>query len=391
MMGENADNVGPAPQQPGQDTARRAMDALNEQNRVLLEARMLPAHATLTEEQVRQIVDRFKAYLAEHDIKAAQVAREIKYVPAVVSPWTSGVYKGNVTNVTHAINSWMERDARRRQARRPSDYVRTWVAEDIRGYCYLADKHNRMAVMVAPAGTGKTKVLKMVAEETRGVYVCCSEKMRLQGLYLALARALGWGKSDTSSHQLEQFVVEQLNGTGRMVLIDEAHLIGPDIRAVRSIHDGAGVPIVLVGTDAIENATDDSPHGRGQFSSRCIDYNALDHADNSESPDGAAEAKDLFSEEEIREFFASKKIRLDRDGLKMLWALACLPGHGCLRRVERIVQVAFSLAPDAEKLTRDDLLPALEMVASRKFALLQRLARRPLERWAEPAVAAAAG
>jgi len=30
-------------------------------------------------------------------------------------------------------------------------------------------------------------------------------------------------------------------------------------------------------------------------------------------------------------------------------------------------------------------------VASRKFALLQRLARRQLDRWAEPAVAAAAG
>ena len=391
MNGEHADNLGPDQEKPGQDTARRAMDVLNEQNRVLVEARMLPAHATLTEEQVRQIVDRFKAYLAEHDIKAAQVAREIKYVPAVVSQWASGVYKGNVTNVTHAVNNWMERDARRRQARRPSDYVRMWVAEDIRTYGCLADKNNSQAVIVAPAGTGKTKVLRIVAEETRGVYVCCTERMRLYGLYLVLAQSLGWGRNRGSSHELEQFIIAQLSGTGRMILIDEAHLIGPDIRAVRSIHDGAGVPIVLVGTDAIENATDDSAHGRGQFSSRCIYYNALDHAYNSESPDGSAEAKDLFTEEEIREFFASKRIRLDRDGFKMLWALACLPGHGCLRLVERIVQVAFSLAPEAEKLTRDDLLPALEMVASRKFALLQRLARRQLERWAEPAVAAAAG
>jgi len=389
MNGEHADNLGPDQEKPGQDTARRAMDVLNEQNRVLVEARMLPAHATLTEEQVRQIVDRFKAYLAEHDIKAAQVAREIKYVPAVVSQWASGVYKGNVTNVTHAVNNWMERDARRRQARRPSDYVRMWVAEDIRTYGCLADKNNSQAVIVAPAGTGKTKVLRIVAEETRGVSVCCTEKMRLYGLYLILAPSLGWGRNRGSSHELEQFIIQQLSGTGRMILIDEAHLIGPDIRAVRSIHDGAGVPIVLVGTDAIEGATDDSAHGRGQFSSRCTYYNALDHAYNSENPDGAPEAKDLFTEEEIREFFASKKIRLDRDGFRMLWALACLPGHGCLRRVERIVQVAFSLAPEAEKLTREDLPPALEMVASRKFVLLQRLAKRQMERWTEPAVAAA--
>jgi DNA transposition AAA+ family ATPase len=389
MNGEQADNIGPDQEQPGQDTARRAMDALNEQNRELLEARMLPAHAQLTEDQVGHIVERFKSYTTEHNIKAAQVAREIKYSPVVVSQWGSGTYKGNVTNVTQAINNWMERDARRRLARRPSDYVRTRVAEDVRTYCYLADRHKCNAVIVAPAGTGKTKVLKIVAEETRGVYVACTEKMRLYGLYLILAQALGWGRNRGSSHELEQFIIEQLKGTGRMVLIDEAHLIGPDIRAVRSIHDGAGVPIVLVGTDAIENATDDSAHGRGQFSSRTIFYNALDHAYNSESPDGSAEAKDLFTEEEIREFFASKKIRLDRDGFKMLWALSCLPGHGCLRLVERIVQVAFSLAPEAEKLTRDDLLPALEMVASRRFVLLQRLAKRQMERWTEPAVAAA--
>jgi hypothetical protein len=71
------------------------MNALNEQNRVCLEARMLPAHARLTEEQVRQIAERFKAYRVEHDIKAAQAAREIKHSPVVVSPWTSGVYKSN--------------------------------------------------------------------------------------------------------------------------------------------------------------------------------------------------------------------------------------------------------------------------------------------------------
>jgi len=292
-------------------------------------------------------------------------------------------------NVIHAIHNSMERDARRRQARRPSDDVRTWLAEDIRSYCYLADKNGSMAVIVAPAGTGKTKVLRIVAEATRGVYVCAPETMRLYGLYLVLAPSLGWGRNRGASHELEPFILTQLSGTGRMILIDEMHLIGPDIRAARSIHDGAGVPIVLVGMDAIENATDDSAHGRKQFSSRCTYYNALDHAYNSENPDGAAEAKDLFSEEAIREFFASKRIRLDRDGFKMLWSLACLPGHGCLRRVERIVQVVFSLAPDAEKLMRDHLLPALEMVAIRKCMLLQRLGKRQMERWTEPAVAAA--
>ena len=62
-----------------------------------------------------------------------------------------------------------------------------------------------------------------------------------------------------------------------------------------------------------------------------------------------------------------------------------------MRLVERIIEVAFSLAPDAQKFTRDDLLAALEMVASRKFVMLQRLAKQQMERWTEPAAVAAAG
>ena len=390
MNGEQ-DPSSNAKQQADQDAAREAMDRLNKQNRILVEARMLSPHVMLTEEQARPIVEHFKAYIEKHGVKAAQVAREIQYSPAVLSAWMGGTYRGSVEGVTIAINNWMERDARRRQSRRPKDYVRTWVAEDIRTYVYLADKHGSMAVIVAPAGTGKTLVIKTLAEELRGLYICCTEGLTLRGLYVTLATALGWTRVHSPTSDLVRYIIEQLNGTRRIIFIDEAHLMGPAIRSLRTIYDQAQTPIVFVGTDEIEQATDDRSHGRGQFSSRCVYYNAMDHAYNAEGPDGTSDAKDLFTVEEVREFYSRRKIRLDREGFKMMWALACLPGYGCLRLIERITEVAVTINPDAECLTRDDLLGALRMVESRRFVLLQRLANRQAERCVEPAAAKAAG
>jgi DNA transposition AAA+ family ATPase len=382
MSGEEHDNAA-APDEREQQEQREAMDRLNERNRVLMEARMLPPHSQLGDDQIAMIVEAFKAYIAENKITAAQVAREIQYVTAVLSTWMRGTYKGDVSAVTRAVNNWMERDARRRQSRRPKDYVTTWVAEDIRTYCYMADKNGRMAVIVAPSGTGKTKVLKLLTEEMRGLYVCCSESMTLRGLYLALARELGWTREGGHRHELERYIVERLTGTKRIIFIDEAHQLGAAIRSLRSIHDVAEVPIVMVGTDEIEQATNDRAHGRGQFSSRCKFYNALDHVHASGGGTGGEEGKDLFTTEAIREFFAKRKIRLDRDGFKMMWALSCLPGHGCLRLLEQIVEVVFMFNPEAELLTRDDVLSALRMVERSAFVMLQRKMEQQMERWEE--------
>lgn len=41
-----------------------------------------------------------------------------------------------------------------------------------------------------------------------------------------------------------------------------------------------------------------------------------------------------------------KKIRIDRDALKFLWLLACLPNFGCLRLIEHCTETAIDLEPD---------------------------------------------
>lgn len=354
------------------DESRRqaeATDRLNDLNRVLVEARMLPKNRPLTPEEIHDVRESYRAYAKANMVKAARVGREIDYSASVVTEWAKGTYKGDVQLVTHAINDWMERDSRRSQASRPRHYVSTWVAETIRTIAYQADKRCLMAAIVAPAGAGKTKVLKTLAEEMRGTYLYCDADAKGIWFLTALAEAVGirrrwaWAKAAVKAE-----IIKELRGTRRVIFLDEAHQLGGSIGAVRTIYDEAQVPIVMAGTADILQLVNDRTDGRGQFSSRCIQYNVLDVVRNAETPGGgssgkgAAGGRDLFTIEEIKAFFAMKRIRLTTDALRLMWQLACLPNQGTLRLVENVADMAAEISGEAEVLGREHLIAALELL-----------------------------
>jgi hypothetical protein len=263
-----------------------------------------------------------------------------------------------VEAVTRTVNTWMERDSRRRQSIRPKDYVNTQVAEDVRTTVYLADKRCCMAAIVVPAGAGKTMVAKALVAELRGLYVYADEHITAGSLYLAIAAELGWDAARGSLGQLLQFIIKKLTGTRRIIFIDEAQNCGKHLGCLRSIFDRANVPIIMLGTHQIMDHVNDRAHGGGQFESRCILYNAIELVADVEGGPGRQLGRDLYSVDEIEAFFAMKKIRINRDALKLMWALACLPGHGALRLVEQILDTALDTNPELSVLNRDDVVAA---------------------------------
>lgn len=355
------------PQKDPQQEMREAVDRLNESNRILIGARMLPENQALTQQQTFEVMDRFQEYIAERGIRPAQVAKEVGFAASVISQWQANKYRGDNDKVTRAINGWLERDARRTQAKRSKDYVTTWVAETMRTVAYQADKRCMMAAIVAPSGSGKSKVMKALTEEMRGLYIYCNDALTAREFLISLATQLGMGETGKSKAALLRFIVEKLKGTKRIIFLDEAQMIGRAINSVRAVHDQAGVPIVMAGTADILHMVDDRTDGRGQFSSRCLRFNVCEEVRNAQDPDGrTAGGRDLFTMEEIKAFFAMKKIRLTNDGLRLMWLLACLPNHGTLRLVETLAEMASDLNPKVEQLDRTHIIEALEMFRGRK-------------------------
>lgn len=362
-----------------QHDEREAMDRLNDQNRILHEARMLPTNKPLTQQQTFAVMDAFTRYIDQRSIPVAQVAREVNYSESVLSQWKGNDYRGDADKVTRAVNDWMERDRRRREAEAPKDSVPTWVAQTMRSVAIQADKRGMMAAIVAPAGCGKTKVLRALTEEMRGVYLYCTDDMTPRGFLQSLAMACGCPHYGTRTALLRA-IVEKLKGTKRIIFLDEAHqLAGKAIGAVRSVHDQAGVPIVMAGTADILQAINDRKDGRGQMSSRCLRFDVMTMVTNAEDPDGTRARRDLFTVEEIRAFFGMHKMRIADDGMQMLWQLACLPNHGTLRLAGAVAATAADICPGVEVLTRRHLMEAMTLMFGGEAKYLRNLADRHQE------------
>ncbi len=340
----------------------RFIDTVSKDARVLIQARMLPVGKALTTEQIDQVRRDYLNYTKKTGVFVNQVAKEVGYSASVISQWGNGNYdKGNAEAVARKINDWMERDARRRRSAMPVDYVPTEVAENMRGIAIQAAAEPAMAAIVVPAGAGKTMVMKVLTEELSGGYVYCDETLTPKEFLQETARAVGLRPSSRTMAQIKREVIDKLKGTNRPLLLDEAHRLKPQVfPMLRTIHDLADIAIVMAGTTEILDRINDQANARGQLASRCLRYNALTHAFDIDDPRDQQNRRPLFSREEIEALFAKSRVRFQPDAFQLVWSIACLPGHGCLRTALRIVRRARD-AYGNKTLSRKMLLAVLPM------------------------------
>ncbi|MEX0887671.1 MAG: hypothetical protein WD009_14660 [Phycisphaeraceae bacterium] len=82
---------------------------------------------------------------------------------------------------------------------------------------------------------------------------------------------------------------------------------------------------------------------------------------NAEDPTGARAGRQLFSKQEVRQFFQQMAVRIDPEAFELLWAIACLPDQSCLRTVRRTVQLIVKKF-GVETISRQDVLDALPLL-----------------------------
>lgn len=337
---------------------------LSRDSRVLKQARVLPM-AKLTDELVAKVRADFVAYTSRLGIFNDTVAKETGLSPSVISQFHNASYKGDNDRVARLINSWMEDDARRRQTALPSSYISTRLCEEMRAVIELACASCSMLAISAPAGSGKTMLLELLAERYRGRYLYCTEDMTPRSFLIAIANVLDVRAGNRNKHDLTDQICDKLKGTRRPLFFDECHRLPVEcLSRIRTINDRAGVPIIMAGTQLIiERTQADRNSGNGQFGSRSLVYNALDSTYNEEdNGPGKKAGRPLFTRQEIRAFLESMNVRYDRDAFELLFGVAGLPAHGCLRMVRRLVLL---VRPDEsrrqELITRRELEVGLQL------------------------------
>ena len=119
--------------------------------------------------------------------------------------------------------------------------------------CNYAHRNNDITLVSGDAGAGKTTALKYYAEHNTGViFVTANACITTATAILSLiCRQIG-RQVPTRRAALMNTLVEQLTGTNRLIIIDEAdHLLLDALQAVRNLNDTAHCGIVLSGNDKI--------------------------------------------------------------------------------------------------------------------------------------------
>lgn len=303
---------------------------------------MLPEDRPLTDKEVAAIAREFKAFRREHSLSLEALSKRLGsgFSAATLSHFENGHKRGDHEKVARAVNAHMEVHARQAEAARPEGFVETRVAKRILTVIRTAIESRSIGVVTGSAGMGKTLTARTAHLAYPGsIYLRVTQSERRNtGLVQALARMLNIPVRNSLA-QTHRLLMEHLAGTGRALLIDEAHkLHAGALDAIRDIHDEAGVPVVLFGTVDLKKSVDDTEVFFGQFSSRIVAH--VDLTDMAIRPRRGGRSEPLFTVEEVLKVFASAKVRLSDDAARMLAQLACLPGLGSLRLCAKIIDLA---------------------------------------------------
>lgn len=323
-------------------------DALESEDRVVLVSIALPDSNPIPEELKVAVCERVQALRKQQRWTYRDVTHQLGGKPNedVISAVLRRQYASPDDKVIRRLNAWLESTGRRLAALRPEGVVSTSIVRAIAAGCEYAKSQVTGVIIVGPSGVGKTFAARAVCcEDPNAIYIRLRSTHNSPTAFLAqLADACGLPGRGSRARLLDT-IVDKLGGSHRLLICDEWHLAGrPLYEALRDIHDEAGIPFVLLGTDVVQQRVTESRVRRGatwsdQFSSRVgwlIDLTRLRNSGGTPRP--------LFTLAEVRDIFRSERVRISRDGLDFLQGLSCAVGLGCLRLARRCFEMAARIA-----------------------------------------------
>lgn len=207
--------------------------------------------------------ERVAQFLKEKDISQAKAAPMMGMSEATLSLYMKSKYEGNVGNVESKLTEFFkaqDEQAANTEKALPykpiQDYIPTSISEDVYKLIRYCQLEKGMVIIHGDAGIGKTKGAEKFVKDnpSSSVYIQATPSIGTLGnLLKMLARALKVPES-RSKFELSLSIREKLEGTNRVIIIDEAqHLQLRALEEIRTWTDPnpitgqQGVGIALIG------------------------------------------------------------------------------------------------------------------------------------------------
>ncbi|EHI6828492.1 AAA family ATPase [Salmonella enterica] len=195
------------------------------------------------------IITQLKDVMDAHGYSQGQVARAIGRSSATMNQYLQGKYNGDIADMEERIGHFLRRVREKQNALRIDErFVSTPTAS--KGFEVLSYAHleSEICVLFGAAGLGKTMILKEYARrDSNVIFIEADPGFTARTLLEELCGRLKQNKNG-NIHTLIDLCVENLKGTGRLLIIDEAELLPyRALEVIRRLHDKAGIGVVLAG------------------------------------------------------------------------------------------------------------------------------------------------
>jgi len=208
-------------------------------------------------------IQELNSFMEATGFSQTRVAKACGISSATLSYFIKGTYTGDTEAVTSKIKDFLALEKSRENILIKNEtIVPTSAYKTIHKFCELALTHKVVGMLTADAGVGKTTALKEFARMHPAVIMIEADHgYTARALFDELCSVLGLDDRG-SLHQKLVRVVEKLNGSGRMIIIDEAeHLPYRALELIRRVYDKAGIALALCGMPRLEkNVQGDRAH-----------------------------------------------------------------------------------------------------------------------------------
>ena len=192
-----------------------------------------------------------KNMMEEKGFTIVFVATAIGVAKSTVSMWLNGTYKGDNDRIADKVNNFIQRE-KERTFNDDLPLVDISIIRYISEIGRTCHTKGKIGVCVGRAGLGKTVAVKEYTKNFLDAILIESDSgYTAKSLLLEIHKRLGLsGKG--CAYDLMNEVVNKLNNSGRLLIIDEAeNLPYRALEITRRIHDKTGIGVLLVGRNIL--------------------------------------------------------------------------------------------------------------------------------------------
>lgn len=195
---------------------------------------------------------------------------------SVVSAVIHGKYAGDVEGALAKIESVIKNlEDKLRVGFYQPDFVYTKLYHKVERMLDDAVAANipRITVLYGPSGIGKTECIEhYVKKHAHTVLIKVRSDFNARAVLVKLAGALGVSASG-ATYELTDRIIERLEGSGRLVIFDEAEYLKPYVLDIlRRIFDESKSPVVLIGMNKLYHIISSLRNNFEQIANRMISY-----------------------------------------------------------------------------------------------------------------------